>query len=90
MYDKQSEISLMDAIDIALHNYNPIKIYYNNKLIWDDTLSLDEGWMTPNKAIEKFKLEHKWWDHIVVNSIKINIVEWHHSVVNLKGYERCG
>ena len=85
MYCKQSEISFVGAIETVLHNFGAIKIYYNNELVWDDSLSIDDGWMPPHKAIERFKRKHPRWRDIIVYSVKIDIVEWHHSIIKLKG-----
>ena len=54
MHNRCSEIGFMEAVNTVLHNYGPIKIYYNGKIIWDDDWSLDEGWITLYEAIEKF------------------------------------
>lgn len=85
MYCRQSEIDFMEALRIASHNFGAIKVYYNNKLIWDDGLSWNEGWIPLKEAIEQFKQKYPMWEHIRVNSIKINVVDWHHSIVRLKG-----
>jgi hypothetical protein len=81
----QSEIGFMEALNDILRSYGPVKIYYNNKLIWDDDLSLDEGWITLYEAIEKFKASNPKWDKIKVHSIKIDIVQFHHSIVHFEG-----
>ena len=81
----QSELGLMEALNDVLRNYGPVKIYYNNELIWDDDLSLDEGWITLYEAIEKFKMSNPKWEKIKVRSIKIDIVQFHHSIVYFKG-----
>lgn len=85
MYCKQSEIKFVEAVQTVVRNYSPIKIFYNNDLVWDGTLALNEGWCSPNNAIENFKSTHPEWEKFVVYSIKINIAEWHHSIVWLKG-----
>lgn len=85
MYCRQSEIGFMEAFRTVSHDFGAIKIYYNNELIWDDSLSWEDGWMLPKEAIEKFKQKHPMWEQIKVNSVKITIVDWHHSIVRLKG-----
>ena len=78
--NKESILTLKEAINCAKW-YNPIKIYYNRKCIWDDNLSAEEGWIDMNKAIEQFCGDRL----IYIDSLKIKIVEWHHSIIYLKG-----
>lgn len=84
MKNKSSVITLIEAIHSAML-FSPIKIYYNRELIWDDTLSIDGGWMPLKTALDNFRSTHKDIDSIVVTNAKIKIVDWHHSVIHLKG-----
>ena len=81
---KQSELGFQEAIRAAM-TYNPIKIYYNRKCIWDDTLGWEDGWLPLKEAMDRFRDSHKDWEQIVVTNVKIKIVDWHHSVIYLKG-----
>ena len=84
MKNKASVIDLIEAIHSAML-FSPVKIYYNKKCIWDDTLSVDEGWISMQDAMDRFCDTHQDWKHIIVTAVKIDIVEWHHSVIRIKG-----
>ena len=84
MKHKSSVIGLIEAIHSAMQ-FCPIKIYYNRKCIWDDTLSFDDGWLPLKDALDNFRNTHEDYERIVVTNVKIQIVEWHHSVIYLKG-----
>lgn len=81
---KVSNISIEEAIDAAML-FNLVKIYYNRKIIWDDDLSEDKGWVKFDDAIKSFKSSCKDYDKIVITDVKIKIVHFHHSIVYLKG-----
>lgn len=78
---KRSEIGLDEALRKILV-FNPIKIYYNRKLIWDDTLDI-KNWISLDRSINIFKKLH--YNKIIITDIKIKIVEFHHSIIYLKG-----
>ena len=80
---KRSEISLDEALRKILV-FNPIKIYYNRKLIWDDTLDV-ENWVPLDESINILKKLCLHYNKIIITDIKIKIVEFHHSVIYLKG-----
>ena len=84
MKTKQSVITLIEAIHSAMQ-FNPVKIYYNRKCIWDDTLNIDDGWMPLKDALDLFRDTHKDYEQIIATSVKIKVVEWHHSVIYIKG-----
>ena len=84
MKHKLSTIGFDEAIHSAML-FSPVKIYYNKKCIWDDTLSIDEGWVALKDALDSFRNTHKDYERIIVTNVKIKIVEWHHSVIYLKG-----
>lgn len=90
---KQSEIEFREAIKM-LSSFNPIKIVYNRKKLYNDYDSkkvievFDDG----SKAYgEKYPPEivlEKDYSHLLnkkVYSIKIDIVEHHHSIIYIKG-----
>lgn len=81
---KVSNISIEEAIDAAML-FNPVKIYYNRKIVWDDDLSEDKGWVKFESALKSFKSSCKDYDKIVITDVKIKIVYFHHSIVYLKG-----
>jgi hypothetical protein len=90
---EQSEIELWEAIKM-LNQFNPIKVIYNKKELYNDYDSkkvlevLDDGSkvygerLPPEMAIASRcqNLLNK-----LVYSIKIDIVEDHHSIVYIKG-----
>ena len=80
---RYSEISLDEALRKILV-FNPIKIYYIRKLIWDDTLDV-ENWIPLDESINILKKLCLDYNKIIITDIKIKIVEFHHSVIYLKG-----
>lgn len=84
---KNTEISLIDAISMV-DNFCPIKIYYNNELVWDDDMAIGFGWVSLETALWSFKNKHPEWVNIVIHTIKIDIVDFHHSIIRLKGKKR--
>ena len=81
---KVSNMSIEEAIDASMM-FNPVKIYYNRKIVWDDDLSEDKGWVKFDAAVKSFKSNCKNYDNIVITDVKIKIVHFHHSIVYLKG-----
>ena len=55
MKNKSSVITLIEAIHSAML-FSPIKIYYNRKLIWDDTLSIDGGLGAPKSCTRQLQI----------------------------------
>lgn len=80
---KYTEIGLIDALSMV-DNFCPIKIYYNGKLLWDDDAAMGV-WMSLETALENFKIKNPNWGHILIHSIKIDIVDFHHSIIRFKG-----
>ena len=80
---KCTEISLMDALSMV-ENFCPIKIYYNGKLLWDGDAAIG-ACISFETALENFKIKYPNWGHILIHSIKIDIVDFHHSIIRLKG-----
>ena len=83
MRRKYTEISFMDAISMT-DKFCPIKIYYNGKLVWDDDASMG-AYISLESAIDNFKTKHPEWQQIMIHTIKIDIVSFHHSIIYLKG-----
>lgn len=79
-----SSITFDEAVHASMHHC-PIKIYYNKKCIWDDTLSFNNGWMPLKDALDHFRKTYKDYEKIVVTDIKVEVVEWHYSIIYLKG-----
>lgn len=82
-----SSITLEEAIRASLP-HSPIKIYYNDECIWDDNLSFNEGWLPLDNALDRFRKTHEDYNQIVITDIEIEVVEWHHSIIRLKGKKR--
>ena len=49
----KSDFLLGDVL-INVQEFNPITIYIDDKLVWDDKKSIDEGWISYEKALEKY------------------------------------
>jgi hypothetical protein len=79
-----SNITFEEALRTSI-TYCPIKFYYNKECIWDDTLSFNNGWLPLESALDKFRKTHENYDQIVITNIEIEVVEWHHSIIYLKG-----
>lgn len=84
MKNKLSKITPIEAIH-SIMRFCPVKIYYNKQCIWDDMLSCDEGWLPLQQALDNFRNTHKNYDRIIITNVKIEVVEWHHSIIYLKG-----
>lgn len=84
MKNKLSTITFDEAVHYIMH-FCPLKIYYNRKCIWDDTLSWVDGWLPLKEALDNFRNTHEDYERIVITDLKVKIVDWHHSVVYLKG-----
>lgn len=84
MRTRCSEISLDEALRKILA-FNPIKIYYNKKLVWDDDKLDIENWVLLEESMNMLKKLCLPYNKIIITDIKIKIVEHHHSIVYLKG-----
>lgn len=90
---KQSEITLIEALQ-ALDSFCPVKILFNNIVLYNDYDSEFEA--EPGSGIygeARVPLEvipSRLWriEDYVVTDIKISIVEHHHSIIELYGYYR--
>ena len=90
---KQSSITLSEVISM-LDIFAPIKIIYNNEVLYNDydgddiATILEDGTevygevMPPNAVIPD---RIKGREDNIINSINIEIISYHHSIVTLKG-----
>ena len=90
---KQSEIRFWEAIKM-LDPFNPIKIVYNKKELYNDydskkviELFEDGSKVYGERLPPKTAIASRYQDLLnkLVYSIKIDIVEHHHSIVYIKG-----
>lgn len=63
-----------------------IKFLWNDEVIWDDEADVSV-WLTPLEALEKFEKKHPNWRNYIVNSVRFDIVDYHHSIVYFSGQE---
>lgn len=90
---KVSEITFMEALD-KIEPFNPVKILFNNIELYNDfdsnRISIDENGNEIIGEDEDFLIvvpERLWQcEHYRITSIKIEIVEFHHSIVTMEGY----
>ena len=74
----KSEFILGDVFE-KLQTFNPIVIYVDDKLIWDDCKSKEEGWIPYDLAIEK--LTDRWYK--TVRRVDIKVTEFHHTLIEI-------
>ena len=74
----KSEFILGDVLS-KIQTFNPIIIYIDDKLVWDDCRSIEEGWISYDKALEKYG--DVW--HKTVRRVDIKVTEFHHSLVEI-------
>ncbi len=74
----KSEFLLGDVL-INVQEFNPITIYIDDQLVWDDKKSIDEDWISYEKALENYG---NIWSK-TVRRIDIKVVEFHHSLVEI-------
>ena len=74
----KSDFLLGDVL-IDVQEFNPIVIYIDDKLVWDDKKSIDDGWISYEKALENYG---DIW-HKTVRRVDIKVTEFHHSVVEI-------
>lgn len=79
-----SEITLVEAWNKCWDTCAPIKWYWNDELIWDDTVDYNE-WISPKDAFRIFVVGHPKYREYMVHSLNIEIVDYHHSVVHMYG-----
>ena len=74
----KSEFILGDVLE-KLQIFNPIVIYVDDKLVWDDCKSKEEGWIPYDIAIEK--LTNRWYK--TVRRVDIKVTEFHHTLIEI-------
>lgn len=74
----KSEFILGDVLE-KLQMFNPIVIYVDDKLVWDDCKSKEEGWIPYDLAIEK--LTNRWYK--TVRRVDIKVTEFHHTLIEI-------
>lgn len=74
----KSDFLLGDVL-IDVQEFNPIVIYIDDKLVWDDKKSIDDGWISYEKALENYG---DIW-HKTVRRVDIKVTEFHHSIVEI-------
>lgn len=79
---KTSEITLREAIEYV-DQFCPVKIIFNGIILYNDYDSEDDG----EYDIPLNVIPNRIWqfDKYVATSINIEIVEFHHSVVEIHG-----
>lgn len=74
----KSEFVLGDVL-ARLQYFNPTAIYIDDRLIWDDNKSVDEGWIPYDHALRKYgDIDGK-----TVRHIDIKVVDFHHSIIEI-------
>ena len=74
----KSNFILADVLQ-KLQVFNPIVIYIDDKLIWDDRKSHEDGWIPYNSAIENYG---ETWSK-TVRHIDIKMIECHHTMLEI-------
>jgi hypothetical protein len=79
-----SDLKLSDAISYV-EKFCPVEIYYNGNLVWTDRCDTSE-WIPMETAVKQFeeKIESRQ-KRIFILRIGIEIVDFHHSIIRLKG-----
>ena len=84
-----SEISLREAIKY-IDKFCPVKIVFNGIILYNDydenVIEIEEGVYGENKSPIDVVADRLWqFDNYIVNSINIELVEFHHSVITMQG-----
>jgi len=85
---KVSDIKLYEIID-KLEEFNPVKVTFNNRVIYNDYDSTTEvakgiyGELYPMSMVAPDRISD--FKDSIVKSIEIDIVDFHHSVIKIKG-----
>lgn len=84
-----SEISLREAIEYV-DTFSPVKITFNGIVLYndydDDAIEIEDGVYGENKPPMDVVADRLWqFDHYVVTSINIKIVQFHHSIITMQG-----
>lgn len=81
-----STINIVEAWNKCMEAFSPIQIYWNDEIIWDDNVELNK-WENPKAAFSLWAACHPNYKNYMVESINIEIVEFHHSIVRMYGRE---
>lgn len=77
-------IKLKEALNNVLL-WRPIKIYIDDKIVFDDDLELGNRWIPYDMAIRDLDL------NILIVKVEIKITQFHHSIVKLYSLDfMCG
>lgn len=79
-----SNLTITETWNKCMDSFAPIKIYWNDEIIWDDDLPLSE-WLNPKAAFTEWAACHPDYKLYIVKNINIEIVDFHHSVVKIYG-----
>ena len=84
-----SEINLREAIEYV-DKFCPVKIVFNGIILYndygEDVIEIEDGVYGEVKLPIDVIPDRLWqFEHYVVTSINIEIVEFHHSVVTMQG-----
>ena len=79
-----SDLKLSEAVSYA-EKFLPVEIYYNGNLVWTDKCEASE-WIPMETAMKQFekKMESRQ-KRIFILRVGIEIVDFHHSIIRLKG-----
>lgn len=86
-----SELTLRRAIE-CVDVFCPVKILYNSIVLYNDydgNIEIEEGIIGESGTPIDVIPERIWqFDHYIVTSINVEIVEFHHAVVTMSGEYR--
>ena len=83
----KTNLSLSDAISYA-EKFCPVEIYYNGSLVWTDNCDVSE-WVPMETAVKQFEERLSTRQRrIFILRVNIEIVDFHHSIIRLKGKRR--
>ena len=77
-----SEITLQEALE-KLDCWCPVQIWIDGKIIWDDELSIDDSSWIPYHEFKNNVGNDSYYHQTVVSSIEIEIVHFHHSIIQI-------
>jgi hypothetical protein len=85
---RHSEITLLEAVDM-LEAFAPIKITFNGIVLYNDydsEIEVEPGVFGEVKPAEAVIPERLWRiNDYIVTSMKVTIIEYHHSLIDLRG-----
>lgn len=88
---ENSEITIREAIEYV-DQFCPIKIIFNGIVLYNDydsTIELEDGLCGEDKHPLDVIPNRIWqFDQYIVTSLRIEIVEFHHSIITMHGYFR--